>query len=146
MATIYTLQNALNRKPERVPYPVRDESVISDFVFDLADDNAGAALNDNDAIEALVLPFGCVLVPASCYLACDELDEDMTPLLLLNVGVAIGGTLDEDAIMVGFATGADFQQQVGPNNALGAFHDIGFSQSGRAIVTLSLTHTALGLA
>jgi len=134
MATIFTLPSGLNRMPKRVPLPWNEEPVTSDFRFDIADDNADVALNDNDAIEAMWLPKNCVLIPANCYLASDELDEHATPTLLLNVGVSIGGTLDEDAIMVGFTTGATFQQQVGPTNAGGAFHDIGYSASNRKIV------------
>jgi len=134
MATIFTLPSGLNRMPTRVPLPVDEEQITSDFVFDLANDNAGAALNDNDAIEAMWLPPNCVLIPTGCYLASDELDEHATPTALLNVGVSIAGTLDEDAIMVGFTTGATFQQQVGPTNAGGAFHDIGYSASSRKII------------
>jgi len=139
MATLLTLAAGLNHAPfTGVPTPVSNTPVTASHKFDLATDGStpGVALNDNDVIEMVWLPALCVLVPGLVYLASGELDDHATPTMVLNLGVSVGGTLDEDAIIDGFTVGATWQIQNGPNNALvatGAFESIGYSDSARAV-------------
>ncbi len=134
-----TLASGLNHSPRtNIPTPVSNTPVTADYQFNLATDGVtpGVALNDNDDIEMIWLPALCVLVPGLIYLSSGELDAHNTPTMLLNLGVSVGGSLDEDAIIDGFTTGATRQIQVGPTNVLlaaGTWESIGYSDSARAV-------------
>ena len=137
MTILKTLANGMNDSPSGIPTPVSNTPVTSDFVFDLAVDNADTALVDTDVIEAMWLPKNCVLVPGLVYIASDELDDGTTPLLTLEVGCSVAGVLDIDAIIDGFATGATWQLQNGIDNvgdAGGAFEALGYSASDRKVI------------
>lgn len=128
MATLATLSAGLNHNGRPIVTPVGSEVVSDGYKYSLA-----AALADDDVIEVGWLPAEHVLIPSLISIRCDELDTDGSPALLLNLGVYIDGTLDEDSIIDGLTTGAAYNAQIGPT-AVAAFDDIGWSASDRKIV------------